>query len=116
MFSTKLITSKLHKNGLYVLAIACIVASALFRKSIARHMTHPVVKMLTIAFIAATTYISPMIGSAIAGCFVYIVTTHGTAEGFDGGDVGDGGDVVDMVDKDEEEEEEEDKELDGMSD
>ena len=85
MFRSKLITSKLHKNGLMALTIACVVASLLLRKPIARQMNQPIVKMLAIACIAAMTYLSPLIGCILAGCFIYVISAFGFMEGFEEG-------------------------------
>jgi hypothetical protein len=100
MFRSKLITSKLHKNGLMALTIACVVASLLLRKPIARQMNQPIVKMLAIACIAAMTYLSPLIGCILAGCFIYVISAFGFMEGFE--DKEDGADEEEDEDQDEE--------------
>ncbi len=104
MFHTKLITSKLHKNVLVAIAVACIAVSILLRKPIAQQMNNPIVKIFTIACIVAMTYLSPMIGCALAACCVYIITAYSVTEGFDG------------EEDDEEEAEEEDVEADEEDD
>lgn len=98
MFRSKLITSKLHKNGLMALTVACVVASLLLRKPIARQMNQPIVKMIAIACIAVMTYVSPLLGCVLAACFAYIITAFGFMEGFGAEE-----------DEDEEEEDEDDK-------
>ena len=75
------ISSKNHQNILMALVAACVVISLTSSHTIAQASQNPLIKLVILACVMMTTYVSPILGGVLAACFIYCISMNGFIEG-----------------------------------